>query len=68
MHDPLLRARKEALLDLEESMSEWEYEIALKAIDAYDDKIDYELEHAKKVVIEDTGHLIIETSEYDSNG
>ena len=63
MYDPLLRARREALADLAEDLSIDEYDIAEKAIDIYLDKIEYEMEHAKNIMVNgETGRFTI-TSE-----
>jgi len=65
-YDPLLHARKEALLDLSEDLTDEEFAIAEKAIEILLDKIEYELEHSSSVKVEETGHLII-TSNFESS-
>lgn len=73
MYDPLLRARQKALSDIEEDLSVEEFEVAERAIDLYIDKVEYELEHARDVKIESTGHMVITSNneagklEYDSS-
>lgn len=60
IYDPLLKARKETLLDLSEDLSDEEYVIAEKAVDVFLDKLDYELEHAEKMVRDhETGQIRI---------
>jgi hypothetical protein len=57
-YDPLLRARKEALADLAEDLTDAQYALAEKVIDVLLDKIDYEIEHADKMLRnQETGHL-----------
>lgn len=67
-YDPLLRARKESLADLIEDLTDKEYIIAEKAIDLFFDKIEYLLEHTKKMTRNaETGRLTVIVDEYDSN-
>ena len=53
MHDPLLRARKDALKALEDSLTDDEYEIAIRAIDVFFDFIEEEVPSLTHLQAED---------------
>ena len=63
MYDPLLKARRNALDELQEELTTYEYEVAEKAVDMYLDKIEDEMGHAKNIMVNrETGMFTI-TSE-----
>ena len=67
-YDPILRARRDALKDLEEDLDDKDYEVAIRAIDKFFDYIDAEMQHADKMVRnQETGALTVITSNHDSN-
>lgn len=54
MHYPLLRARKDALHDLAQDMTDEEYDIAVRAIDKFFDFIEEEVPGIADLVINGT--------------
>lgn len=67
MYDPLLKARRNALDDLQEELSPDDYNVAEKAVDMYLDKIEEEMGHAKNIMVnQETGMFTI-TSENECN-
>lgn len=67
MYDPILRARRTALSELSEDMTDEEYLIAEKSCDEMCDAIDDELRnHAQVLTINgETGVLTVITSDRD---
>ena len=59
MYDPLLRARKDALSELIDSLSDEEYEVAIKAIDTFFDCIEEEVPQIAHLVVEENSTIDI---------
>lgn len=57
-HDPLLKARKEALSELADVLNDAQYRIAEYAIDTFMDMIEKDIEKAEDVEL-DSGHLVL---------
>lgn len=67
-YDPFLRARREALEDLEEDLSVEEYDIAERAVDKMLDKLEDIMGHAEKVMRNhETGALTVLVDDNDSS-
>jgi hypothetical protein len=54
LHDPLLRARRDALLILSDSLTDSDYAIAEKAVDALLDCLEAELPEISNIIIDDS--------------
>lgn len=59
MHDPLLRARKEAFKVLEDNIFDREYEVATRAIDLYIDQLEQQFGDKTRVMIKSTGQIVL---------
>ena len=63
-YDPILRARRDALADLQEDLTPNEYDLAERAIDKFYDYIDVELQKADRMIRnQESGALTVLESE-----